>query len=380
MKKLNVAVLGLGEHQLKGIQTLRKNYNIIGFDFNNFAPGKKFVKKFYNIQLNKKKEILELCYKYGIVKSFAFNTEAPLKTIYYINSKIEKKKINLHHVQNKYLLRKKLKKNLLPVPKFFIFKNISQLKKLNYPFVVKPVFGSGSRGVFFSRNYLEFKRLFKKFYFNYKNKKILVEQYLPGTEFAVDGWIDKKCNITIGAISKKERSKAPNLFDKSLIINYQNKKIKDKLKIYLKVLFSVLKIQNQIFHIEFKYQKNKIYLIDFSIRGAGYSVYSEILSKILKQNTDQIFIDMCFNKLVRIKKPSKELFYIFFFNKSQIKLIKKLKREIQKLKSFRKIKFYGNLENNLKIENSRLGHILLASFKMNFLKKDINLLRKIILT
>jgi len=55
LKKLNVAVLGLGEHQLKGIRTLRKSYNIFGFDSNNFAPGKKFVKKFYNIQLSKKK-------------------------------------------------------------------------------------------------------------------------------------------------------------------------------------------------------------------------------------------------------------------------------------------------------------------------------------
>ena len=92
MKKLNVAVLGLGEHQLKGIRTLRKSYNIFGFDSNNFAPGKKFVKKFYNIQLSKKKEILEICYKNNIIKSFAFNTEAPLRTVYYINSKIEKKK------------------------------------------------------------------------------------------------------------------------------------------------------------------------------------------------------------------------------------------------------------------------------------------------
>ena len=378
MKKLNVAVLGLGEHQLKGIRTLRKSYNIFGFDSNNFAPGKKFVKKFYNIQLSKKKEILEICYKNNIIKSFAFNTEAPLRTVYYINSKIEKKKINFTSIQNKYFLRKKLKKNSLPVPKFFLYKNISQLRKLKYPFVVKPVFGSGSRGVFFSRNYIEFKRLYKKFYNNYKNKKILVEQYIPGVEFAVDGWIDKNCNIRIGAISKKKRSKGPNLFDKSLIINYQNKKIYNKLTNYLEILFKILKIENQIFHIEFKYQKNKIYLIDFSIRGAGYSVYSEILSKILNQNTDQILIDMWFGKLVKIKSPSKELFYLFFFDKSQVRSIKNHKEKIQKLNSFRKIKFYNYFDSNLKVENLRLGHILLSSFEMNFLKRDISLLRKMI--
>lgn len=378
MKKLNVAVLGLGEHQLKGIRTLGKSYNIFGFDSNNFAPGKKFVKKFYNIQLSKKEEILEICYKNNIIKSFAFNTEAPLKTIYYINSKIEKKKINLYFIQNKYFLRKKLKKNSLPVPKFFLYKKISQLRKLKYPFVVKPVFGSGSRGVFFSRNYLEFKKLYKKFYNNYKNKKILVEQYIPGVEFAADGWIDKNRNIKIGAISKKERSKVPNLFDKSLIINYQNKKIYNKLTNYLKILFKILKIKNQIFHIEFKYQKNKIYLIDFSIRGAGYSVYSEILSKILNQNTDQILIDMWFGKSVKIKNPSKELFYLFFFDKSQVRSIKNYKEKIQKLNSFRKIKFYNYLDSNLKFENLRLGHILLSSFEINFLKRDISLLKKII--
>ena len=82
----------------------------------------------------------------------------------------------------------------------------------------------------------------------YKNKKILIEKYIPGIEYAVEGWVDDKKEIYIGAISKKKRSKPPKLFDLSLIINYQSPILLKAIKKYLLKLSKILRLLNTVFH------------------------------------------------------------------------------------------------------------------------------------
>jgi len=377
LKKLNVAVLGLGNHQLKAIKILVKNFNVFGFDGEKNPIGKKYVKKFYNLDLKKKEKIFNICKKHNIVKALSFNTEAPLKTVFYINKMINGNKVNLNLIQNKYELRKKLKNNFFPVPKFFVYQNFNNLKKFKFPLVAKPFFGAGSRGVFLAKNLSNFTKLLNKFKNNYKNKKILIEEYIPGIEYAEEGWVEKNNKVTVGAISKKERSRPPRLFDTSLIINYQNNQLLFNLSIYLKNLFKLLKLSNQVFHVEFKFYKKKIYLIDFSIRGAGYSVYSEILAKIINQNTDQILIDMFFEKKITINNSSKEIFFLIFLNKEKINIIKnfKIKKKIKKLKTLNKIYIYKNLNPKITDKNLRVGHILLSSYNNSLLKREIKILK-----
>ena len=380
MKQPNVTDLGIGYHQLKAIKTLSKNYNIYGFDFNDNPIAKKKVTRFFNIDLNNKEKILEICKKNKIIKAFSFNSESPLKTVFFINNIIcnENKKLNL--IQNKYLLRKKLKKNNLPTPNFLILKNQKHLNKIQYPLVAKPIFGAGSRGVFIAKNKENFKKLYIKNKNFYKEKKLLIERYIPGTEYAADGWIEKNQKIIVGAISKKKRSKGPELFDESLIINFQNFYLYNNLKKFLKKLFQLLKLKNTVFHIEYKFYKKKIYLIDFSIRGAGFSVYSEILRKIINQNTDQILIDMFFNKDVKINNSSKEIFFLFFLNYKKKKLLNddKIYKKVSNLKTLSKIEFYKGITKLEKNSNLRYGHILLSSYTKNILNEEIKLLRKIL--
>ncbi|WP_440918191.1 ATP-grasp domain-containing protein, partial [Candidatus Pelagibacter sp.] len=306
-------------------------------------------------------------------------TEVSLSTISFINKKLGDKNNNIDLIQNKFKLRNLLKKNFLATPNYLSYKTAYNVNKIGFPLVSKPFYGAGSRGVFLARNNNEFKKLLNENKSFYKNKKILIEKYIPGIEYAVEGWVDDKKEIYIGAISKKKRSKPPKLFDLSLIINYQSPILLKAIKKYLLKLSKILRLLNTVFHLEFKFYKKKIYLIDCSVRGAGYSVYSEILSKIIKQNTDQILIDMFFNKPVKINKPSKEIFFLkFIYLKNLEKLKKKIyKRKVEKLKTFSKIKYYKGINKNSKNKNIRFGHILLSSFDRNLLNKEIKVLNNI---
>ena len=101
----------------------------------------------------------------------------------------------------------------------------------------------------------------------------------------------KEVVFKLGAISKKKRSKVPLLYDESLIINIESKKVTQVIK-FIQSFSKSLKLINVPIHMEYKIFRKKLFLIDISLRGAGFSVYSEILSKIINQNTDQIIIDM----------------------------------------------------------------------------------------
>ena len=139
-------------------------------------------------------------------------------------------------------------------------------------------------------NKKQFSRLFKINQSFYKNKMILIEKFINGTEYAVEGWIYKK-KFIYGCLSKKNRTKPPYLLDTSLIINFENQKIKKSLKIFSRYLLKS-KINNVPIHFEFLLSNQNIIPIDIAVRGAGFDVYSGILSKIMEQSTNDIQIKL----------------------------------------------------------------------------------------
>jgi len=190
-----VAVFGLGTFQKSGLQELKKlKYKIIGFDENKRPVNKNLVDKFYNISFKNKNKILNICKKYNVICLFAFSTDAPLNIISYINKKLKLsgyKERDIILVKNKNNFRNFLKEKLkINTPKFLLLKNltIETIKKnMALQIVCKSDEGSGSRGVFFCKNLNLLKYLFEKKKKFYKKKKILVEQFIPGIKYAVDG-------------------------------------------------------------------------------------------------------------------------------------------------------------------------------------------------
>lgn len=373
MPKKKVAIIGLGEHQINGIKTANKYFETIGFDNKKNALGKSYVKKFYNINTNKVKEIYKICKKNKVIKALSFNSDAVLKTVYQINEKIDKQKFSQSKIiLDKTKLRYFLKKSLFAIPKYYILKKKNEIKKYYFPCVVKPSIGSGSRGVFYAKNITKFKELINKNKIFYNYKKILIEEYIKGTEYAVEGWVNNNGQIIIAAISKKRRSKLPYLYDESLIINFKNNKIKKLISFFLNNFFSKINIKNQPFHMEFKILKSQVYLMDLSLRGAGFSVYSSIVSKIINQNTDKIIIDLFFKKKIKVQKSSKKIFYMKFFYEKNREKINKNFNKIKSIRTFTKINFYKNISTN------RIGHILLECKKYDILKKEIIKLNKLL--
>ena len=378
----NIAVLGLGIHQLNSIRYLKRYYNIIGFDEDINCPGKKYVKKFFCIGLNKKKKILSICKKNKIKFAATFCNEHFLRLTSQINGKLglENHSKLLKLISNKYLYKKKIiKVDKYLVPEFCKINKFGKSKKVFSPGVVKPITGSGSRGVIYIKNNNEFNRI--NLQHNVYKKGALLEKYIPGPEYAIDGWVFKK-NFLFCCISEKKTSSKPYLLDKSLIINSKNKKIVNAGHYLIKKLIKIFKINNLPIHLEFKISNRKPKIIDFSLRGAGFDVYTHIMSKIINQNTTKIQTRLILNKKINIKKRTKKIFYLgFFFTKPgkiiDITGINRIKKKIKncKIKLFKKI---GETVNGYKSGADRLGQVIIYNNNLNTLKKNIKMINKVV--
>ena len=76
-------------------------------------------------------------------------------------------------------------------------------------------------------------------------------------------------------------------------------------------------MNNLPIHFEFLIRNNRIVPIDFAIRGAGFSVYSRILSKIMQQSTNNILVNLIMNLDIKFNKPNDRIFFLFFIFKQR---------------------------------------------------------------
>lgn len=231
------------------------------------------------------------------------------------------------------------------------------------------------------KNYKEFLRLFKINQLYYRGKKILVEKFINGKEYAVEGWIYKN-KFVFGCLSKKNRTKPPYLLDTSLIINFEDIKIKKKIENFFRVFIKKSKINNVPIHFEFLINNNDIVPVDIAIRGAGFGVYSNILSKIMNQSTNDILIKLIMNEKIQFNKPNKKKFFLsFLFSKKNgyFKGVKNIQKLIS-LRSFVEIELYKKINSkisSLKNGSNRIGHFILEGPK-KIVDKDIFLSRKLV--
>lgn len=388
-----VAVFGLGRYQQNGINELKnKGFRIIGFDEKKNPYSINSVDKLYKIPFSNIKKIQNICAKNNVKHLFAFNTDAPLKLISILNKRLKLygyKERNIELISDKIELRKffKFKMNLHS-PKYFHFNNFNEIqkkkiKKLNFPIVCKPNVGSGSRGVFLAYSYDDLSKLFKVNKKFYKTNKILLEQFINNEEYAVEGWAHKK-KFFFGCLSKKTRSKPPYLLDTDLIINYQNIEIKKKVTSFLNIFLKKNNINNVPIHFEFFEHNKKIIPIDISLRGAGFGVYSNILSKIMNQSTDNILINLLMNKKIMFNNPNQIIFYLNFFYSKREGFFNGIKnqKKLLNLDSFLEFELYKKINSKvffLKNGSNRLGHCLLGANNKK-IYKDIKFVKNFVKT
>lgn len=190
--------------------------------------------------------------------------------------------------RDKYLLRQTLEKNGVSVPnyrRFSIQENAEEIStQINYPCVIKPLSLSASRGVIRADNPTEFTEAFHRTTALLNKVKVsretdtdndsfqflLVENYIPGIEIALEGILLKGELTTLALFDKPDPLEGP-FFEETLYITPSRlpKEIQDKLHNATAEAAIGLGLRHGPVHAELRYNKQGAHLIEIAARTIG---------------------------------------------------------------------------------------------------------------
>ena len=190
--------------------------------------------------------------------------------------------------RDKYLLRYTLEKNGVFVPtyrRFSIRDNVTEISnQVNYPCVIKPLSLSASRGVIRADNPSQFKEAFQRIITLLNNVKesrdtdtdsnryqyLLVEDYIPGIEVALEGILVDGELRTLAFFDKPDPLEGP-FFEETLYITPSrlSKEIQDELHNATTEAAAALGLQHGPVHAELRYNEQGAHLIEIAARTIG---------------------------------------------------------------------------------------------------------------
>ena len=395
-KKKVILIIGGNLESLHGIKIAKaNNYITVVVDGNYNAPAKKFADYFINTSIyddgETVKKVFILNKKIKIDAVMSLSTDVPLTV-----SKVAKK-LNLNSIpikaakifSNKYLMKNELSKIKVAVPKFFLIKNLRDLKnklKLINKGVIKPVDNRGARGVYIiSKNNKNLDELFKSSKSFSNKKKIILEEYLKGQQLSTESIIS---NYNVKTVGISDRNyEFLKRFEPSIIENGSDLPSKRSKQFYSKInniIYKVCKkfrIKNGTIKGDLVIHKNKIYSIEFAPRLSGGYFSSIMIPKSSGINLVELAIKIHLGEIIDLKsvkdQNTKFVTQRFFFPKpGKVKNFLFSKKIIQ---NNNVAYFECNVKKNSEIKKvtnhtDRAGQVIVVS---NTRKKSIRIAKKI---
>jgi len=183
---------------------------------------------------------------------------------------------------NKVLMRDFCRDNGIPHPEYKLCKSMNEAIKffetLKTKMIMKPLDSNSSRGVYTVANIDDIKRNFQdSLLFSRTEKAVLLERYIDGPEFTIDGIKTPDKHFSLMISEKKHYAHNDNIAHE-LYFSHENSRYD----------YSLLKKVNDSFvdksplnfgltHAEYKYENGQFYLIEIAARGGGNLMSSHIV-------------------------------------------------------------------------------------------------------
>ena len=298
MKK-KLLVLGGGEKQVPIIQKAKQlGYYVIICDYFPNPPGKVYSDVHYRISTFDYEMILDMAQREHI-DGVVTNSEPVLHVMAKLTDELKLPSVTSRVISlflEKNLMRDHLEKNGLNTVRFKSCKNIEEaiafFHSLNRKLIMKPTDSSDSKGVYTVNSEEDIKKNFAMSQnANRRKQNVLLEDYIDGCEFSVDGiCIDRK-HYSLGVAEKRPFSYNENL-DKELYFSYRNDKFQyEELKRINNDIAESTGLPFGMTHAEYKYKDGKFHFIEMAARGGGSFISTLIVPYISGIDTLKILLE-----------------------------------------------------------------------------------------
>lgn len=289
-----IAIIGANEYQNRLILKAKE----LGIETHVFSWGRGEVGElsadhFYEVDVADKQKILSQCKALKIDGVCSVASDLTNLTVNYIRGQLGHKRNSEHCLElttNKYLMRDALKIGGSPIPHYRIAKQNDNFDGFcDYPYIVKPVDRSGSRGINLVHNYVQLKNAVNESLEESFISQSIIEEFIEGDEYSVESYSTEGSHFIL-QITEKYTSGAPRFIEKAhlapaLIEASLEKKIKE---VVSKALTN-LKVEFGASHSEIKIDKaGNIKIIEIGSRMGGDFIGSDLVI----QNTGVDFLKL----------------------------------------------------------------------------------------
>lgn len=276
-------ILGAGEMQIPVIQRAKTMglYTIVA-DMDADAPGMKYADDAVVISTMDKEGILE-CSKRYTIDGLLTTSDAPVNVVSYVGEALGLPSMSTEVAAictNKYLQREKFAENGINVPFFQLCDKNTDLKQLkDYPYIVKPVDSSASRGVKKVEGEKELQLAVSEALRYSRSGKVIVESFIKGKEFSVETYTQNNITTIVNITEKLCIGEDKGFFvedthiEPARITNKEWVAIESEVKKAIRALH----INNCPTHTEIKLNDEGAFIIEIACRLGGDYITSDLV-------------------------------------------------------------------------------------------------------
>ncbi len=298
-----------GNYQLQLIEkTKKRGFLVACADKNPDCPGAKVADFFFAVGIDQRKTLLDLVTSIKPKAIITDQTDAAVDVVAWLSSKLGLSSIGLlcsELFTQKHIMREFSAYHDFVTPdfKFCISINDALLaaEYIGYPVIIKPVNNQSSKGVHRVDNINELKYVFYDS-LQFSNKHgVLIEKFLDGIEFTVEGIMTKEGHKTLAISEKKHFKDAPmvacsleyspshDLFDYDLLRNINDRWV------------NASNLPFGMTHAEYKFTNGTYQLIEIAARGGGNRISSDIVPWVSGIDYQGLLIDSSLGKLPNLQ-------------------------------------------------------------------------------
>lgn len=281
-----IMILGGGEFQVPLIKRAKKlGYYVILCDFRDDVEGIALSDKHYLVNTLDSSQLIEVGEKEkpnGVVT----NSEPAFLSMAHAAEKLGLRCMSVDDTKlykNKFLMREFCHEHGILSPRYKCCKNVEEaldfFNEIQKKCIIKPLDNSASRGVFSVNSEKDIKLHFDQCITasSADNPAIIIEEYITGTEFTIDGIMTPKGHRSLAISEKKHYEYNENVAYQLLFDNKNEYFDYDLLRKENDHLVDLTGIPFGLTHAEYKYSNGRFFLIEIQARGGGNYIATDIV-------------------------------------------------------------------------------------------------------
>lgn len=323
-----IMVLAGGKFQLPLCQRVKKmGYRLVSVNPYKDSPCFQYADEIVQEDVLNQETVLQAAKHLKVDAVITDQTDVAVGTAAYVADRMGLPGLPLDKVElftNKFEMRKFSARNGFPCPAYCLCRSggeaVAFFKQLNLPAIMKPTNAQSSRGVFLIRSTADIQEHFDTSlsYAHGGDPAVVVEQYIQGVEFTVDG-IFMNGRHHILAISRKTHFDYNANIAKSLFFSFQDPEYDyARLTDQHNRMMNLTGVPFALTHTEYKFENGDFYLIEMAARGGGTLISSHIVPEMCGMNASDYLIRQALGETsfsdfsIRRPKPDQCVVLSFF--------------------------------------------------------------------